>query len=303
FQRQDAVRHAIADAGALAILDPSRRAFGVLEVDGDYFAMDPKHPIGAPEVVLSQEQYGTIWRDVEGGTPVQLELNVQNRFVAGDGLGYNTLGDIAGGDLADQYVMLGGHLDSWHAATGATDDGAGAIVMLEAMRMLKALDLHPRRTIRIALWDGEEQGLLGSRGWVARHPDLLPKISAYVNVDNGAGRLRGICDQHNEPAGRVFDQIFPVFHDLGMVTSRRCESGGVDSQAFEGTGVPAFNFTQDPLDYGSKVHHSDVDSYERLPMDDLKQAAVVVAATVWELANRDEMMPRQAVQKAAPEKK
>ncbi len=306
FLHRDSVRHAIADAGALAILVPSSRGYGLLEVDGDYFGMDPKHPVGVPELVLSQEQYGVIWRDVQGSTPVRLEVDVRTRFYSDTTQGYNTLGDIAGSDLADQYVMLGGHLDSWHAGTGATDDGAGTVVMLEAMRILRTLDganLHPRRTIRIGLWDGEEQGLLGSRGWVAKHPDLLPRISAYVNVDNGAGRIRGVCDQRNPGAVPVFEQILWPFRDLGVVAVRRCEAGGVDSQAFDAVGVPAFNFTQDPLDYGSKVHHSAVDTYERLPMDDLKQAAVVVAATVWELANRDDPMPRKAAApavKAAP---
>ncbi len=303
FLRQDSVRHAMAAAGALAIVVPSRRGYGLLEVDADYFGMDPKHPIGVPELVLSQEQYGPIWRDVDGGVPVRLEASVQSRFYADDTQGHNTLGDIAGSDLADQYVMLGGHLDSWHSGTGATDDGAGTVVMLEAMRILRALDLRPRRTIRIGLWDGEEQGLLGSRGWVARHPELLPKISAYVNVDNGAGRIRGVCDQWIEGATPVFEQTLWPFRDLGVVAVRHCEAGGVDSQAFDAAGVPAFNFTQDPLDYGSKTHHSNVDTYERLPMDDLKQAAVVVAATVWELANRDEPMPRSKIppaEKAAP---
>ena len=308
FMRMIQQRRAVAAAldsaflaeGVLAVLAPSTRTYGVLSVDGSGAARDPKRPIPVPTLVLDQEQYGTLWRDVEGGTPVRVELNVQNRFPGEDVQAYNALGDIAGSDLADQYVMLGGHLDSWTGGTGATDNAAGSAVMMEAVRILRALDLHPRRTIRIALWSAEEQGLLGSRGWVAKHPDLLPKVSAYVNVDNGAGKIRGIWDQSNERAIPVFEQILWPFRDLGVVAVRHGDTGGTDHLAFDAAGVPGFNFIQDPLDYSTRTHHSNVDTYERLPLADLEQAAVVVAATVWELANRDEMMPRKEAAKAAP---
>ncbi len=286
--------------GVLAVIAPSARPYGILSVDGSGTARDPKRPIPVPTLVLDQEQYGTLWRDVSGGTPVRVELAVQNRFDAADLQAYNTLGDIAGSDLADQYVMLGGHLDSWTGGTGATDNAAGSVVMMEAVRILRALDLHPRRTIRIALWSAEEQGLLGSRGWVAGHPEVLPKVSAYVNVDNGAGKIRGIWDQSNEKAIPVFEQILWPFRDLGVVAVRHGDTGGTDHLSFDAAGVPGFNFIQDPLDYGTRTHHSNVDTFERLPMADLEQAAVVVAATVWELANRDKMMPRKDMSKAAP---
>ncbi|HEX9107866.1 MAG TPA: M20/M25/M40 family metallo-hydrolase [Longimicrobiales bacterium] len=286
--------------GIVAVLTPSSRPYAMLSVSGTSSARDPKRPVPVPTLVVGQEQYGTIWRDLQGGTAVKVELDVQNRVYAEDTQAYNTLGDIAGSDLADQYVMLGGHLDSWTGGTGATDNAAGSVVMMEAVRILKALNLKPRRTIRIGLWSGEEQGLLGSRGWVARHPDLLPKISAYVNVDNGAGKIRGIWDQSNEKAIPVFEQILWPFRDLGVVAVRHGDTGGTDHLAFDAAGVPGFNFIQDPLDYGTRTHHSNVDTWERLPMDDLKQAAVVVAATVWELANRDDMMPRKEPVKAAP---
>ncbi len=286
--------------GVVAVIAPSMRPYGILSVDGSAAARDPRRPIPVPSLVLDQEQYGVLWRDATGGTPVRVELNVQSRFDAADLQAYNTRGDIAGSDLADQLVMVGGHLDSWTGGTGATDNAAGSVVMMEAMRILRALDLHPRRTIRIALWSAEEQGLLGSRGWVAKHPELLPKVSAYLNVDNGAGKIRGIWDQSNEKAIPVFEQILWPFRDLGVVAVRHGDTGGTDHLAFDAAGVPGFNFIQDPLDYMTRTHHTNVDSYERLPMDDLKQAAAVVAATVWELANRDEMMPRKEAAKAAP---
>jgi len=292
LQRFSDLTLALKAEGILGILSPSRRAYGILEVDGDYLGMDPKRPIAPPILTISQEDFGTIRRDLDGGTPVRVEANVQNRFTEVT-QGYNTLGEIRGNDRADEVVMIGAHLDSWHAGTGATDNGAGSLVMLEAMRILRALDLHPRRTVRIALWDGEEQGLLGSRGWVARHAAELPKISAYLNVDNGAGRLRGIWDQSNEQAIPIFEQILWPFRDLGVVAVRHGNTSGTDHLSFDAAGVPAFNFIQDPIDYETRTHHSNLDTYERLPMDDLKQAAVVVAATVWQLANREAMMPRK----------
>ncbi len=279
--------------GAAVVLAPSRRGYALLQVQGDNRARDPKTPIPLPQLVLAQEQYGEIWRDVKDGVPVTLETNIQNRFLDRDLQAYNTLGDIPGTDRADEYVMLGAHLDSWQGGTGATDNGAGTLVMLEAMRILRALDLHPRRTIRIGLWSGEEQGLLGSRGWVAKHPELLPEISAYVNVDNGTGRLRGIWDQSNEKAIPVFEQILWPFRDLGIVAVRHGDTGGTDHLSFDAAGVPGFNFIQDPIDYSTRTHHSNVDTFERLQLDDLRQAAVIVAATVYTLANRDEMMPRK----------
>jgi carboxypeptidase Q len=167
---------------------------------------------------------------------------------------------------------------------------------MEAMRILKALDLKPRRTIRIALWSGEEQGLLGSRYWVENHKELWPKISAYVNVDNGTGRLRGIWDQGNEQATPIFEQILFPFRDLGVVAVRHGNTGGTDHLSFDRVGVPGFNFIQDPIEYSIRTHHSNVDTYDHLLIDDLKQAAVVVASTVYALAMRDDMVPRKPAQ-------
>jgi carboxypeptidase Q len=297
FRQQRAMRDTIAmfmqQEGIAGILAPSSRTYGILRGGWSGSGRAADSDIPAPELVVSQEQYGQIYRDLERSIPVHLEIEVRNEFYDDDLQAYNTLGDIPGSDLADEYVMLGGHLDSWYAGTGAADNAAGCVVMMEAVRILEALDLKPRRTIRIALWSGEEQGLLGSRYWVENHEELWPKISAYVNFDNGTGRIRGVWDQMNEEATPVFEQILWPFRDLGVVAVRHGNTGGTDHLSFDRVGIPGFNFIQDPIEYSSRTHHTFADRYERLVIDDLKQAAVVVAATVYELAMRDEMMPRK----------
>lgn len=298
FQRMREIRQAMTDLlaqeRAAVILTPSSRNFGVIRGGGNSAGRDATAPDPTPELVVIREQYNQIYRNVEAGIPVRLEISVQNRFFSDDLKAYNTLADLPGTDKADEYVMLGAHLDSWHYGGGATDNAAGSVVMMEAMRILRALNLQPRRTIRIALWSGEEQGLLGSRQWVEQHPELHDRISAYVNVDNGTGKIRGIWDQMNEEAIPVFEQILWPFRDLGVVAVRHGNTGGTDHLAFDRAGIPGFNFIQDPIEYGIRTHHTYVDTYDNLVLDDLKQAAVVVAATVYHLAMRDEMMPRKA---------
>jgi carboxypeptidase Q len=293
-EAQQRVAATLDEVGVAARLVPSSRPFQLIRGGGDAAGRDAANPVPAPTLVVSQEQYAQMHRLVTRGTPVELELEVTNRFHDDDLQAYNTLADLPGGDLADQYVMIGGHLDSWHYGTGATDNAAGSLVMMEAMRILKSLGVTPRRTIRIALWSGEEQGLLGSRGWVAKHPELHDRISAYLNVDNGTGRLRGIWDQSNERAIPIFEQILWPFRDFGVVAVKHGNTGGTDHLAFDAVGIPGFNFIQDPIEYGSRTHHTAADTYERLLLDDLRQAAVVVAATAWHLANRDGMVPRKA---------
>ncbi len=297
FRRRADMRRAVAefvqDEGAAAVLARSSRSYGIIRGGGSGPGRDPDNPYPTPEIVISPEQYGQIYRNVEHGVPVEIELNVQNRFFEDDVRAYNTLADIPGTDLADEFVMTGAHLDSWHMGTGATDNAAGSVVMMEAMRILKTLDVRPRRTIRIALWSGEEQGLLGSRAWVENHAELHAKISAYLNVDNGTGRIRGIWDQMNEQAIPVFEQILWPFRDLGVVAVRHGTTGGTDHLSFDRAGIPGFNFIQDPIEYGIRTHHTYVDTYDHLVIDDLKQAAVVVASTLYHLAMRDEMMPRK----------
>jgi hypothetical protein len=278
------------------LLSFSSRQYAILRPQGGPEAARARDSLRyepLPAIQLSQEQYFQMARNLGRGVPVRLELDVQNRWLADDLNAYNTLAEIPGSDLRDQVVMLGAHLDSWFGGTGATDNGAGAVVMMEAMRILKTLGLEPRRTIRIALWSGEEQGLLGSAAWVERHRAELDRVSAYVNVDNGTGRIRGIWSQSNDAAVPIFEQILWPFKDLGVVAVRRGNTGGTDHLSFDRAGVPGFNFIQDPIEYGTRTHHTDADTYERLVLDDLRQAATVVAYTVYHLAMRDEMMPRK----------
>jgi hypothetical protein len=297
FQRmremRDQLSQMLKDEGVAVILTPSARNFSVVAGGGNNAGREAGSAEPIPELVVTREQYNQIYRNVDAGVPVTLEVNIQNKFYDQDLKAYNTLGDMPGTDKADEFIMIGGHLDSWHYGTGAADNAAGVAVMMEAMRILKALDLQPRRTIRIGLWSGEEQGLLGSRGWVQNHPEMYPKISAYLNYDNGTGRIRGIWDQMNEQAIPIFEQILWPFQDLGVVAVKHGNTGGTDHLSFDAVGVPGFNFIQDPIEYGIRIHHTDVDTYDNLVLDDLKQSAVVAAFTIWELANREEMMPRK----------
>jgi hypothetical protein len=297
FRRMREVRAAMSDLlreeGVAVVLSPSSRNYGVIRGGGNSAGRSVDAPDPLPELVVIREQYNMIYRNVEAGIPVELEINVQNRFFDDDLQEYNMLADFPGTDKADELVMLGGHLDSWHYGTGAADNAAGCVVMMEAMRILKAIGVQPRRTIRIGLWSGEEQGLLGSRNWVQNHPELHDNISAYVNFDNGTGKIRGIWDQMNEGALPIFEQILWPFRDLGVVAVRHGNTGGTDHLAFDGAGIPGFNFIQDPIEYGIRTHHTYVDTFDGLMLDDLQQAAVVVAATVYHLAMREEMVPRK----------
>jgi carboxypeptidase Q len=224
--------------------------------------------------------------------------------------------------------MLGAHLDSWHAGTGATDNGAGSAVMMEAVRILKAVDVKPRRTIRIALWSGEEEGLLGSQNYVQQHfgsrppmtepemqgrPTLLrreagpvtvkpeqAKIAAYFNVDNGTGKIRGVYLQENAAVQPIFEAWMHPFKDLGVNTITMRDTGGTDHLSFDAVGIPGFQFIQDPIEYETRTHHSNMDVYDRLQSDDLRQAAVIVADFVYNAAMRDQMLPRKPIEKPLP---
>jgi hypothetical protein len=275
---RSAVMRFLAEEDIAAYLQPSGWQYSVLRVSSMPGA--GRRPDGGdpmPGLTVSHEQYGEIYRNVKAGVPVEIEARVTNRFLGDDLQAYNSLGEIRGGDLADEVVMLGAHLDSWHSGTGATDNAAGSAVMMEAMRILQTLGVRPRRTIRIALWSGEEQGLLGSRNWVSNHEAELDRISVYVNVDNGTGRIRGIYDQGNTAAAAIFEQILSPMRDLGVATVRHQEVGGTDHLAFDRAGVPGFNFAQDPIEYSVRTHHSNIDTYDHLVIDDLKQAATIVA--------------------------
>jgi hypothetical protein len=288
------IRRLLRSEKVAAILQPSRWGYGMFlnggHSDGRTARDSVYNPI--PELIVAQEQYSTLYRVAQRGMPVRVELNLQTRFLDDNRFPTNVTAEIPGGDKADEVVMLGAHYDSWHSGTGATDNGAGSVVMMEAIRLLKTLNIPMRRTVRIGLWTGEEQGLIGSRTWIRMHQAELPKISAYVNVDNGTGKLRGIWDQSNSAAIPIFQQILSPFQDMGVVAVKHGNTGGTDHLSFVAGGVPGFNFIQDPIEYDFRTHHSNLDTYEHLVIDDLKQAAAVVAFTVYEIANRDEMMPK-----------
>jgi carboxypeptidase Q len=279
--------------GVAGLLSRSSRNYGILRSTSNQSGRDPDNPVPLPQLIIAAEQYGQIYRNVERGLPVELEVDIKNRFYPDDLNAYNLLADIPGSDKADEYVMIGAHLDSWYLGTGAVDNAAGSLVMMEAMRILKALDLQPRRTIRIGLWSGEEQGLLGSNAWVENHADLNDKISAYLNFDNGTGKIRGVYTQMNEGVIPVFEQIFWPFRDLGVVSVWHRNTSGTDHLAFDRAGIPGFQFVQDPIEYSQRNHHTDLDTYDHMLIDDLMQSAVVVAATAYHLAMREEMMPRK----------
>ena len=281
----------------------------VFTTNGASYA-DTAHAV-VPELETSAEDYQRILRLVKAGEKVSLEADIKTEFFDKDLEGYDVVGEIPGTDptLKDQLVMIGGHLDSWHSATGGTDNAAGSAVMLEVMRILSRVGYHPRRTIRIALWSSEEQGLLGSRGYVLNHfgdrntMELKPeqaKVSAYYNLDNGTGKIRGIYLQGNAAAGPIFQQWLAPFKDLGATTVTISNTGGTDHQSFDAVGIPGFQFIQDPMDYGTRTHHSNQDTYDKLSEADLKQAATIVATFVYNTAQRDEMIPRKELPKAQP---
>jgi Zn-dependent M28 family amino/carboxypeptidase len=258
---------------------------------------------------------------------VELEVNVKNDWADADQQ-FDTIAEIPGTDKKDEVVMLGAHLDSWHTGTGATDNGAGSLVMMEAVRILESLGVKPRRTIRIGLWSGEEEGLLGSGWYVVHHFGSRPpmntsgaqgtpslrrreagamtikpeqaKVSAYFNIDNGTGKIRGVYMQGNAAVQPIFEAWMRPFKDLGMDTLTMRDTGGTDHLSFDAVGIPGFQFIQDPIEYDTRTHHSNMDVYDRLQFDDLRQIAVIVADFVYNAAMRDQMFPRKPIEKELP---
>ena len=307
----NALKSMAVSEGAIAMFTSSPRNHdGTIFVQqaGPYKVTDPANFL---DIALQWEDYMTIVRLLRNNIPVKMDVDVQTKFFSNDTKGYNVIAEISGTDkkLKDEVVMLGGHLDSWQSGTGATDNRAGSIVMMEAVRILKAIGVKPRRTIRIALWSGEEQGLFGSRGYVKKtfadpaDMKLLPahdKLAAYFNIDNGTGKIRGVYLQGNEAVRPIFQQWLVPFNDLGAKTLTISNTGGTDHLSFDAVGLPGFQFIQDPLEYSTRNHHSNMDVYDHLQEDDLKQAAVIVAAFVYDAAMRDEKLPRKELPKANP---
>ncbi len=310
------------DEGVLATLSISGWDNGILRVGGGG-SRKADESVGVPELVMAAEHYNPLVRAIEHKQVVKLRVNVQARFTdEANQPGYNTLAEIPGsGSKAGEIVMLGAHMDSWHTGTGASDNAAGVAVMMEAMRILKAVGAKPRRTIRVALWSGEEQGLIGSHDYVARHFAAYPeptdpvqralpsslrdstgtlqkkrdydRFSAYFNMDNGSGRFRGIYAQENLAVMPIFKAWLEPFHDVGATTVVARNTGSTDHISFDRVGLPGFQFIQDRLDYFSNVHHSDLDTWDHAEPEDLKQAAAIVASFVYHAAMREEKLPRK----------
>jgi carboxypeptidase Q len=342
--------------GAAVLIDPSRGDGGTLFVQSASVppaVADPNAPTTArgtppydksapkvtPQLVLAIEQYNRIVRMVQAGEPVKMSVDLSVAWQDVDPMGYNTIAEIPGTDLKDEIVMLGGHMDSWHSGTGATDNAAGVSVAMEAVRIIQALGLKPRRTIRVGLWSGEEQGLLGSRAYVAEHfgsmqnpatsaapatgggntnamgggagngngngsaapaagPTLVRKaeyerLSAYFNLDNGTGKIRGVYLQGNEGVRSLFRQWLAPFRDAGANTLSISNTGGTDHLSFDAIGLPGFQFIQDEIEYDTRTHHSNQDVFDRIQADDMKQASTIMAAFVYQTAMRDEKLPRK----------
>lgn len=333
------------------LIDPSRGDGGTIFVQSAQVAPPPPDPNVTtptrgpspynkdakitPQLVLAIEHYNRVVRMLQAGEAVKMTVDLSVAYQDADLMGYNTIAEIPGTDLKDEVVMLGGHMDSWHSGTGATDNAAGCAVVMEAVRIIQALGLKPRRTIRIALWSGEEQGLLGSRAYVAQHfgsmqnpatsaapatgsvanagngggngngavapaaPTLVKKadyekLSAYFNLDNGTGKIRGVYMQGNEGVRSLFRQWLAPFKDMGANTLTISNTGGTDHLAFDAIGLPGFQFIQDEIEYDTRTHHSNQDVFDRIQADDMKQASIIMAAFVYNTAMRDEKLPRKA---------
>jgi hypothetical protein len=335
------------DEGAAVLIDPSRGGDGgtifvqsatvprAADAAPDARSISPydkSAPKITPQLVLAVEHYNRLARMIQAGEKVRMSVNLDVEWQDVDPMAYNTIAEIPGTDLKDEIVMLGGHMDSWHAATGATDNGAGVAVGMEAVRIIQALGLKPRRTIRIALWSGEEQGLLGSKAYVAAHfgkmetptagpataaggngngngngtaaaapaPVLIKKpdyekFSSYFNLDNGTGKVRGVYLQGNEAARPLFREWLMPFRDMGANTLSASNTGGTDHLSFNDVGLPGFQFIQDEIEYDTRTHHSNQDSFDRIQADDMKQAATIMAAFIYNAAMMNDKLPRKAL--------
>ena len=287
------------DNGALMRINDAARGEGII-VAQSHAAYDVTKTI--PTAILRNDDYGRIERLLDDGEDVKLEFNIVNRSYPEGKTSYNAVAEIPGSDKADEIVMLGGHLDSWHSATGATDNAIGSAVMIEAVRLIQSMGLKPRRTIRVALWSGEEEGLLGSLAYVKEHfgtaenpkPEWF-KFDCYFNVDTGTGRIRGASVFGPPEAAAALRPVFMQFEDFGVggvgaTTSR--VTAGTDSTSFNNAGLPGVGTQQDPIEYNSMTHHTNLDTYERIVPDDVKKDAAIIAAAVWHAANRDRMIPK-----------
>jgi len=320
----------LVDEKVVAVLEPGPLDGGTFRVQGVQNGYRKNAPAAVPSLVMAIEHWERVARLLDRKEAVELEVSLKTQFTD-EPSASNTIAEIPGTDKKGEVVMLGAHIDSWHGGTGATDNGAGVAATMEAVRILKALGVRPRRTIRIALWSGEEQGLLGSRGYVSQHfasrpepkepqsqdqedlPSFLrrptgpltvkpehAKLSAYFNLDNGTGKVRGVYAQENAAAAPIFEAWIQPLKDLGVTTVTMRNTSGTDHLSFDAVGLPGFQFIQDEVEYETRTHHTNMDVYERLQRDDLMQASVVIACFVYNAAMRDGMMPRKPMPKDQP---
>ncbi len=326
----------VMDEGAALVVDTSRGDGGTIFVQSAAVPQpytenpfdskriqpwDKSSPGLPPQIVVSSEQYNRMVRMLGQNVPLKMTVDLQVEYQDKDLMGYNTIAEIPGTDLKDEVVMIGAHMDSWHSGTGATDNAAGVAVAMEAVRILRALNLQPRRTIRVALWSGEEQGLLGSRAYVAQHFGTLgdgtqaaslaaltegrtlpvvpkpayEKFQAYFNLDNGTGKIRGVYLQGNEAVRPIFRRWLAPFREMGASTLTIANTGGTDHQAFDAIGLPGFQFIQDEIEYDTRTHHSNQDVYDRIQAEDMMQAATIMAAFIYNAAMMNERLPRKPV--------
>jgi hypothetical protein len=326
FQRT--LREFLKAEKVVATLMPSDREGAVVRLGGGGSRQANEDP-GVLGLVMAAEHYNQVARMLDRQLEVELEVDVKTTFHDADPMAYNTVAEIPGTDKKAEIVMVGGHLDSWHPGTGTNDNAAGSAVAMEALRILKALEVKPRRTIRIGLWSGEEQGLLGSRAYVKEHfaarpdppqtaenrdmPEFMrratgpltvkpehAKFAAYFNLDNGTGKIRGIYTQQSAAAAPIFEAWLKPFHDTGATRVTMRNTGGTDHQSFDGVGLPGFQFIQDPADYGTRTHHTNMDVYDRAQREDLMQASVIMAAFAYNAAMREELFPRKPMPKDPP---
>jgi hypothetical protein len=325
---REALNRFLVEEKVAATIDASARPWGVLRVSRGG-SIDPELSPGVPSLVMAAEPYNRLRRLVEAGQEVELEVEVAARFHDEDRMAYNTVAEIPGTDRNGEIVMVGAHLDSWHGGTGATDNAAGCAVVMEAVRILQSLGVKPKRTIRIGLWTGEEQGLLGSAAYVAEHfgswsgpedPERrkwltfgnwrgegkltfkpgYEKLSSYFNVDNGSGRIRGIYSEESAALRPIFEAWLAPLRDLGADTVTLRRTGGTDHESFHDIGLPGFQFIQDELDYTARTHHSNLDVYDHLERESLVQASVVVASFLYNAAMRPEKLPRAPLPRPLP---
>ncbi|MGB6991720.1 MAG: M20/M25/M40 family metallo-hydrolase [Thermoanaerobaculia bacterium] len=329
YKLSKALNEFLVAEGALATLDISSRDNGIIRLRSAG-SREPGESVGVPSLAVAAEQYNWLVRLLEDDVEVVLEIDVVTQFHDDDLMDYNTLAEIPGTDKRDEIVMVGGHLDSWHPGTGSNDNASGCAVAMEAVRILQALGVRPRRTIRIGLWGGEEQGYLGSRSHIAEHYATRPepedpeerelpfylwdqqwpietkpahaKLSGYFNLDNGSGKIRGVYTQGNAAMTLIFEAWLEPFHDLGADTVTNRDTGGTDHIPFDRVGLPGFQFIQDKLDYFTRTHHSNLDVYDHAQREDLIQASVIMASFAYHAAMRDDMLPREPMPQEPPEK-